>query len=57
MDLCWKINVLLSSVLVEKNKVHNKQHNRETSTTLAYLQDHKGCQDQQGPGEAQPAAT
>lgn len=24
--LCWKINVLLSSVLVEKNKVHNKQH-------------------------------
>lgn len=24
--LCCKINVLLSSVLVEKNKVHNKQH-------------------------------
>lgn len=24
--LCWEINVSLSSVLVEKNKVHNKQH-------------------------------
>lgn len=24
--LCWKINVLLSSVLVEKNKLHNKHH-------------------------------